>query len=55
MGTVLSPISAHRTAGAGRQWQFVDSANAWLWLARALAVKVMFPALPRAHAPGHER
>lgn len=50
MGTALSPISVHRTAGTGRQWQLVDSADGWLWLARALAAKVMFPALPHAHA-----
>ena len=47
---------AHFGASNGRtwQWQFVDSADGWLWLARALAAKVMFPALSRAHAPGPE-
>lgn len=45
---------AHFGASNGRnwQWQFVDSADGRLWLARALAAKVMFPAPPRAHAPG---
>lgn len=37
-------------AALGRQWQFADGADAWVWLARALAAKLMFPAPPHGHA-----
>lgn len=39
-------------AALGRQWQFADGADAWVWLARALAAKLMLPAPPHARAHG---